>query len=90
MQLTAEQQALIDQISTQDLEGMSTEELQQYSDSLSNAAEIVNKESDDTQGLSLLDLKNKAKGMGAGLAQVDSKQNLQIDEEETFKFDPAK
>lgn len=48
MQLTAEQQALIDQISTQDLEGMSTEELQQYSDSLSNAAEIVNKESDDT------------------------------------------
>lgn len=76
----------LDQITTQDLNNMSTEELKQYSDSLSNAADIVNNESDDTSSLSLSELSHKAKG----LAQVAQKSNVQIEEEETFKFDPQK
>ena len=59
-----------------DLNNMSTEELKQYSDSLqnadsvvTNAADIINNETDENSGLSLSDLRQKAKG----LAQISSK-----------------
>lgn len=82
---------LMQQITTMDLNNMSTEELKSYSDSLqaqdpslSSAADIVANESvvpvevpDENSGLSLLDLKAKAKS----LAQIAQVSTMQIDEE---------